>query len=45
MVFTFDKVALTSGQVFRVYFYEKVGARNFVLTFSPADVNRAKRLN
>ena len=45
MVFTFDKIALTRGQVFRVYFYEKGGARNFVLTFSPADVNRAKRLN
>ena len=25
MVFTFDKIALIRGQVFRVYFYEKVG--------------------
>ena len=27
LVFTFDKVALTRGQVFRIYFYEKGGAR------------------
>lgn len=45
MVFTFDKVSLARGQVFRVYFYEKGGARNFVLTFSPNDVNKAQRLN
>ena len=45
LVFTFDKIALTRGQVFRVYFYEKGGARNFVLTLSAGDVNGAKRLN
>ena len=45
MVFTFDKIALTRGQVFRVYFYEKGGARNFVLTLSAGDVNGARRLN
>ncbi len=45
LVFTFDKVSLTRGQVFRIYFYEKGGARNFVLTFSAGDVNGAKRLN
>ena len=45
LVFTFDKTALTRGQVFRVYFYEKGGARNFVLTLSARDVNGARRLN
>lgn len=45
MVFTFDKIALTSGQVFRVYFYEKGGTRNFVLTLSAGDVNGARRVN
>ena len=45
MVFTFDKIALTRGHVFRVYFYEKGGARNFVLTLSAGDVNGARRVN
>lgn len=45
MVFTFDKVSLTRGQVFRIYFYEKGGARNFVLTLGMNDINKAKRLN
>ena len=45
MVFTFDKIALTRGQVFRIYFYEKGGARNFCVTLSQKDVNKAKRLN
>ena len=45
LVFTFDKIALTRGQVFRVYFYEKGGARNYVITLGPVDINRAKRLN
>ena len=44
-VFTFDKVSLTRGQVFRIYFYEKGGARNYVLTLGMNDVNKAKRLN
>ena len=44
LVFTFDKIALIRGQVFRVYFYEKGGARNLVLTFGQKDVNRCKRL-
>ena len=44
LVFTFDKIALTRGQVFRVYFYEKGGARNFVLTLTAGDVNGARRL-
>ena len=45
MVFTFDKIALTRGQVFRVYFYENGGSRNFEITLGPVDINRAKRLN
>ena len=45
LVFTFDKVSLTRGQVFRIYFYEKGGARNYVITLGPVDINRAKRLN
>ncbi len=45
LVFTFDKIALIRGQVFRVYFYEKGGVRNFVLTLSAGDVNGARRLN
>ena len=42
LVFTFDKVSLTRGQVFRIYFYERGGARNFVLTLGMNDV---KKLN
>ena len=45
LVFTFDKIALVRGQVFRVYFYENGGSRNFVLSLSGKDVNEAKRLN
>ena len=44
LVFTFDKIALVKGQVFRVYFYEKGGARNLVVTMNGKDVNGAKRL-
>lgn len=44
MVFTFDKISLVKGQVFRVYFYEKGGARNLVVTMNGKDVNGAKRL-
>ena len=44
-VFTFDKMALTRGQVLRVYFYERGGSRNYVLTLGAKDVNGAKRLN
>lgn len=43
-VFTFDKIALVKGQVFRVYFYEKGGARNLVVTMNGKDVNGARRL-
>ncbi len=43
-VFTFEKIALVKGQVLRVYFYEKGGARNLMMTFGINDVNEAKRL-
>lgn len=42
MVFTFDKLALVKGQVQRVYFYEKGGARNLVMTLHVNDVNKAR---
>ena len=44
MVFTFDKISLVKGQVFRMYFYEKGGARNLVVTVDLNDINKAKRL-
>lgn len=44
LVFTFDKIALVKGQVFRVYFYEKGGARNLVVTFNLNDINKAKNI-
>ena len=44
MVFTFDKISLVKGQVFRMYFYEKGGARNLVVTVNGKDINQTKRL-
>lgn len=44
LVFTFDKIALVKGQVFRGYFYEKGGARNLVMTMNIDDINKARRL-
>ena len=44
LVFTFDKLALLRGQVFKVYFYEDGGARNLVLTFNVNDINKARML-
>ena len=38
MVFSFDKVMLVKGQVFRIYLYEDDGPRNFVLSFGVRDV-------
>lgn len=40
MVFSFDKVTLVKGQVFRIYLYEDGGPRNFVLSFGVRDVKR-----
>lgn len=39
MEFSFDKVTLVKGQVFRIYLYEDGGPRNFVLSFGARDVN------
>ena len=44
MVFTFDKISLVKGQVFRMYFYEKGGARNLVVTVDGKDLNGVRRL-
>ena len=44
MVFTFDKIALVKGQVFRVFFYEKGGSRNMMMTVNGRDVNGARRM-
>ena len=44
MVFAFDKLALIRGQVLRVYFYEKGGVRNMVLTLSGKDLMKAEVL-
>ena len=44
MVFTFDKISLVKGQVFRMYFYEKGGARNLVVTVDGRDLNKVRRL-
>ncbi len=44
MAFSFDKLALTKGQVLRIYMYEKNGTRNFVMSLGMNDINRARRL-
>lgn len=44
LVFTLDKLSLLRGQVLRVYFYEKGGTRNLVLTFNARDINKIKLL-
>lgn len=38
LVFSFDKVMLVKGQVFRIYLYEDDGLRNFVLSFGVRDL-------
>lgn len=38
LVFSFDKVTLVKGQVFRIYLYEEDGPRNFVLSFGVRDL-------
>lgn len=38
LVFSFDKVTLVKGQVFRTYLYEDGGPRNFVLSFGVRDL-------
>ena len=38
LVFSFDKVTLVKGQVFRVYLYEEGGLRDFVVSFRVGDM-------
>jgi hypothetical protein len=38
MVFSFDKVTLVKGQVFRIYLYDDGGPRNFVLSIGVRDL-------
>ena len=38
LLFSFDKVMLVKGQVFRIYLYEEGGPRNFVLSFGVRDL-------
>lgn len=45
MVFSFDKVTLVKGQVFRIYLYEDGGPRNFVLSFRINDINKSHSLS
>ena len=42
MVFSFDKVTLVKGQVFRIYLYEDGGPRNFVLSFGVKDLRNSR---
>ena len=44
MVFSFDKISVLQGQVFRAYLYESGGTRNYVITFSEKDVNKSAPL-
>lgn len=44
LVFTFDKLTLLKRQVFKMYFYEKGGSRNFTVSLNGDDVNKAKVL-
>ena len=39
--YSFDKIALSSDQVLKVYLYESGGQRNIVLSISYKDINRA----
>ena len=42
MEFSFDKVTLVKGQVFRIYLYEDGGPRNFVLSFGVRDLRKSR---
>lgn len=42
--FRFDKLSITHDQVLKIYLYEIHGSRNYTLTLSPNDVNRARKL-
>ena len=42
LMFSFDKMTLVKGQVFRIYLYEEGGPRNFVLSFGVRDLRCKK---
>ena len=42
IVYSFDKVTLAKGQVFRIYFYEDGGPRNFVVSFGMKDLRNSR---
>ena len=44
IVFSFDKISVLQGQVFRAYLYESGGTRNYVVTFSEKDINKSLTL-
>ena len=44
MVFSFDKISVLKGQVFRAYMYESGGSRNYTLSFSSSDISKAAPL-
>lgn len=44
MVFSFDKISVLQGQVFRTYLYESGGTRNYVITFREKDINKSAPL-
>ena len=39
IVFSFGKISVLQGQVFRTYLYESGGTRNYVVTFCEKDIN------
>ncbi len=41
--YSFEKLAITKDQVLKVYLYESGGARNYILTMTPKDVNHASK--
>ena len=42
MVFSFNKVTLVKGHVFRIYLYEDGGPRNLVLSFGVRDLRKSR---
>ncbi len=40
--YSLDKLSLSKDQILKVYFYEKGGQRELVLTINPEDINKAR---
>ncbi len=40
--YSLEKISLSRDQILKVYFYEKDGQRELVLTINPTDINKAK---